>query len=180
MIQFKNCYFWRATFSWDPVPSMFPEALALLQQSVVQGGGETSVWELGALNLALPQRKQFMGMGPSPVSRPVLHLAGECFNLASLMDTTKVSLPTLRRGSPSSMEGAGTRIWGCGAGKVLRQESLLYPVDIKAKDSLRNLSSKVMKWQANTFFMPSEDVLYVFYRPCSCISHKSLQPVALK
>lgn len=70
---------------------MFPEALALLQQSVVQGGGETSVWELGALNLALPRRKQLMGMGPSPVSRPVLHLAGECFNLASLMDTTKVS-----------------------------------------------------------------------------------------
>lgn len=65
---------------------MFPEALALLQQRVVEGGGEMSVWEPGALNLTLPPRKQFMGTGPSPVSRPILLLAGECFNLASLMD----------------------------------------------------------------------------------------------
>lgn len=65
---------------------MFPEALALLQQRVVEGGGEMSVWEPGALKLTLPPRKQFMGTGPSPVSRPILLLAGECFNLASLMD----------------------------------------------------------------------------------------------
>lgn len=78
MIQFKNCYFWRATFSWDPVPSLFPEALALLQQSVVKSGGGMSVWEPAALNLVMLPRKQFMGMGPPYISHPFLHLAGEC------------------------------------------------------------------------------------------------------
>jgi len=95
-----------------------------------------SVWEPGALNLMLLSRKQIMGMGQS-VAHPVLHLEAECFHLASWMDTAKAALPTLPRGSPSSREGAGMCIgkWGCWADKVSRQESLLYPVDIKTKDT---------------------------------------------
>lgn len=90
------------------------EALALLQQSVAEGGGEMPARELGALRGGLPPRKQLVGMGPSPVSCPILHLAGGCFNLPALVDMTKVTLLAFPRGSPSSREGAGTCSWKWG------------------------------------------------------------------
>ncbi|OWK61855.1 hypothetical protein RLOC_00001145 [Lonchura striata] len=67
----------RATFSWDPVSSLFPEALALLQQSVVKSGGGMSVWELAALNLVMPLRKQSLGMRSLCISHPCLHWTGK-------------------------------------------------------------------------------------------------------
>lgn len=38
---------------------------------------------------------------------------------------------------------------------------------------------QVMKWQANTFFMPSEDSLDVLYSSCVWLPPQLLQPVAL-
>lgn len=98
------------------------------------------------------------------------------------MDMAKVALSTLPRGSLSLREGVGMCIWkwGCWADKGLKQESLLYPVDIKAKDSFEEFINQSYEMATNTFFMPSEDEQHEFYRPWGCISYKSLQTVALK
>lgn len=92
MFQFKNCYFWRATFSWDPVSHMFPEALALLQQRNVFFGA-------GSPGSRTSTEKTIHGNG-SYCFTSILHLAGECFNLSSLMNRTKVTLHTLPRVHP--------------------------------------------------------------------------------
>lgn len=114
-------------FQLGSSPQHVPRSTRLAAAERGAGGEEKCLSvEPGALNLTLPPRKQFMGMGPFPISRPILHLAGEGFNLASVMDTTTVTLPTLPRASPSSMKGA-PRVSGNGAaGQTKRQDRKAY------------------------------------------------------
>lgn len=174
MIQFKNCYFWRATFSWDPVSSLFPEALALLQQSMVKSGGGMSVWELAALNLVMPLRKQSLGIGPPCISYPCLHWTGECLTQLGWWTWQRSLCPLA-----STLKGKHRSV-GLGMGPLGSQSFKRGKPSLSCWHKSQGQHEEFMNQScemANTFFMPLEDV---FDRACGGSSCKSLQPVAPK
>ncbi|XP_039234633.1 uncharacterized protein LOC113983650 [Pipra filicauda] len=89
-----------------------------------------------------------MGMSPPYISCPFLHLTGECFNLAGLMDMAKVTFPL-----SLGVHYAQGKVQACGsgngaAGQTKLQDRQVYISCIyKSQGQLEKLSEKVVKWQ---------------------------------